>query len=48
MFCAPSPGPVKTALAQRGLMQNYVRPPLDLPTPGQKARIVAAIEMFEG
>jgi 4-hydroxy-tetrahydrodipicolinate synthase len=48
MFCAPSPGPVKTALAQRGLMQSYVRPPLDLPTPGQKARILAALEMFEG
>jgi hypothetical protein len=30
------------------LMQNYVRPPLDLPTPGQKARILAALEMFEG
>jgi hypothetical protein len=24
-----------------------VRPPLDLPTPGQKARVVAALEMFE-
>jgi 4-hydroxy-tetrahydrodipicolinate synthase len=48
MFCAPSPGPVKTALAQRGLMQSYVRPPLDLPTPGQKARILAALEIFEG
>ncbi len=48
MFCAPSPGPVKSALAHRGLMQARVRPPLDLPTPGQKARVVAAIEMFEG
>jgi 4-hydroxy-tetrahydrodipicolinate synthase len=48
MFCAPSPGPVKSALAQRGLIQAYVRPPLDLPTPGQKARVIAALEMFEG
>jgi 4-hydroxy-tetrahydrodipicolinate synthase len=48
MFCAPSPGPVKTALAHRGLMRDDVRPPLDLPTPGQKARILAALEMFEG
>jgi 4-hydroxy-tetrahydrodipicolinate synthase len=47
MFCAPSPGPVKAALAQRGLVQPYVRPPMDLPTPGQKARLVAALEMFE-
>jgi 4-hydroxy-tetrahydrodipicolinate synthase len=47
MFCAPSPGPVKAALAHRGLIQPYIRPPLDLPTPGQKARVVAALEMFE-
>jgi 4-hydroxy-tetrahydrodipicolinate synthase len=47
MFCAPSPGPVKAALAHRGLIQAHVRPPLDLPTPGQKARVIAALEMFE-
>jgi 4-hydroxy-tetrahydrodipicolinate synthase len=47
MFCAPSPGPVKSALAHRGKLQAYVRPPLDLPTPGQKARVIAALEMFE-
>jgi 4-hydroxy-tetrahydrodipicolinate synthase len=47
MFCAPSPGPVKAALAHRGLLQAYVRPPLDLPTPGQKARVVAALEIYE-
>jgi 4-hydroxy-tetrahydrodipicolinate synthase len=47
MFCAPSPGPVKSALAQRGMIQAHVRPPLDLPTPGQKARVLAALEMFE-
>jgi 4-hydroxy-tetrahydrodipicolinate synthase len=47
MFCAPSPGPIKTALSDRGAMASRVRPPLDLPTPGQKARVVAALEMFE-
>jgi 4-hydroxy-tetrahydrodipicolinate synthase len=47
MFCAPSPGPIKSALAQRGLIQAYVRPPMDLPTPGQRARVVAALEIFE-
>jgi 4-hydroxy-tetrahydrodipicolinate synthase len=47
MFCAPSPGPVKTALAHRGFIEDHVRPPLDLPTAGQKARIVAALEIFE-
>lgn len=47
MFCAPNPGPVKSALAHRGLMQSYVRPPLDLPTPGQRARVFAALDMFE-
>jgi 4-hydroxy-tetrahydrodipicolinate synthase len=48
MFCAPSPGPTKTALAHRGAMQARVRPPMDLPTPGQKARVIAALEIFEG
>ena len=47
MFCAPSPGPVKAALAHRGQIQAYLRPPLDLPTPGQKARLLAALDMFE-
>lgn len=47
MFCAPNPGPVKAALAHRGALQAYVRPPLDLPTPGQKARLIAALEIFE-
>ncbi len=47
MFCAPSPGPVKAALAHRGLIQTAVRPPLDLPTPGQRARLIAALEIFE-
>lgn len=48
MFCAPSPGPIKAALAERGAIKACIRPPLDLPTPGQKARVVAALQMFEG
>ena len=47
MFCAPSPGPIKAALAQRGQIQPYTRPPMDLPTPGQRARVVAALDIFE-
>lgn len=46
MFCAPSPGPVKTALEHRGVMSARVRPPLDLPTPGQKARVIAALDIY--
>jgi len=47
MFCAPSPGPVKVALAQRGAMAARLRPPMDLPTPGQRARVIAALQIFE-
>lgn len=47
MFCAPSPGPVKIALAHRGALHPRVRPPLDLPTPGQRGRVIAALQMFE-
>ncbi|MEO8184081.1 MAG: 4-hydroxy-tetrahydrodipicolinate synthase [Deltaproteobacteria bacterium] len=47
MFCAPSPGPIKVALAQRGALAARLRPPLDLPTPGQRARVLAALEIFE-
>jgi 4-hydroxy-tetrahydrodipicolinate synthase len=47
MFCAPSPGPVKVALAERGAMAARLRPPMDLPTPGQRARVVAALQIFE-
>jgi 4-hydroxy-tetrahydrodipicolinate synthase len=47
MFCAPSPGPVKVALAHKGAMSPKVRPPMDLPTPGQKGRVLAALQMFE-
>jgi 4-hydroxy-tetrahydrodipicolinate synthase len=47
MFCAPSPGPIKVALAERGAMSARLRPPMDLPTPGQRARIVAALQIFE-
>lgn len=48
MFCAPSPGPVKAVLAERGLVQPLVRPPLDMPTPGERARVVRAVQIFEG
>jgi 4-hydroxy-tetrahydrodipicolinate synthase len=47
MFCAPSPGPVKVALAQRGAMAARLRPPMDLPTPGQRARVLAALQIYE-
>jgi len=47
MFCAPSPGPIKVALAERGAMAARLRPPMDLPTPGQRARVVAALQIFE-
>lgn len=47
MFCAPSPGPVKVALAQRGAIAARLRPPMDLPTPGQRARVLAALQIFE-
>jgi 4-hydroxy-tetrahydrodipicolinate synthase len=53
MFCAPSPGPIKVALAhmfaktQNGAISARLRPPMDLPTPGQRARVVAALQIFE-
>jgi 4-hydroxy-tetrahydrodipicolinate synthase len=47
MFCAPSPGPVKAALAERGCLEPLMRPPMDLPTPGQRARVMAALQVFE-
>jgi 4-hydroxy-tetrahydrodipicolinate synthase len=47
MFCAPSPGPVKVALSQRGALAARLRPPMDLPTPGQRARVIAALQIFE-
>lgn len=47
MFCAPSPGPIKVALAHRGAMAARLRPPMDLPTPGQRARVIGALQIFE-
>jgi 4-hydroxy-tetrahydrodipicolinate synthase len=53
MFCAPSPGPIKVALAHmfaktpEGAMAARLRPPMDLPTPGQCARVIAALQIFE-
>jgi 4-hydroxy-tetrahydrodipicolinate synthase len=47
MFCAPSPGPIKVALARRGAIQARMRPPMDLPTPDQQARVLAALALFE-
>jgi 4-hydroxy-tetrahydrodipicolinate synthase len=47
MFCAPSPGPVKVAMAERKLLAPRLRPPMDLPTPGQRARVIAALQIYE-
>jgi 4-hydroxy-tetrahydrodipicolinate synthase len=47
MFCAPSPGPIKVALGHKGLLTPRLRPPMDLPTPGQRARVIAALQIFE-
>jgi len=47
MFCAPSPGPIKVALAHQGMIAARLRPPMDLPTPGQRARVIAALQIFE-
>jgi 4-hydroxy-tetrahydrodipicolinate synthase len=47
VFCAPNPGPMKAAMAERGLLKAVVRSPLDMPTPGQCARLIGALQVFE-
>jgi hypothetical protein len=38
---------VKAVLAQRGAMKALLRPPMDLPTQSQQARVTAALQSFE-
>lgn len=47
MFCAASPGPVKAALAQRGMIQPVLRAPMTMPTQAEVSNIVAALRAFE-
>jgi 4-hydroxy-tetrahydrodipicolinate synthase len=46
MFLDASPGPVKTALAHRGVIQSAVRSPVCLPAESVRAAVVAALEAF--
>lgn len=47
MFCAPSPGPVKTALASRGVMQATVRLPLVPLEEQHRKRVLDALQAYE-
>jgi dihydrodipicolinate synthase/N-acetylneuraminate lyase len=47
MFCAPSPGPVKAALASRGTMQATVRLPLVPLDERDRKRVVDALAAYE-
>lgn len=47
MFCAPSPGPVKAALASRGVMQATVRLPLVPLDERDRKRVVDALSAYE-
>lgn len=47
MFCAPSPGPVKAALASKGLMQPTVRLPIVELSETDQKRVVSALANFE-
>jgi 4-hydroxy-tetrahydrodipicolinate synthase len=47
MFCAPSPGPVKAALASRGTMQATVRLPLVALAETDRERVLAALADYE-
>lgn len=44
LFCAPSPGPVKHALAQLGIPAGGVRLPLTEPAPEQQSRVEALLK----
>ncbi len=47
MFIEASPGPVKAALAMRGLAKNAVRSPIFPPSEPSQAAIAEALETFE-
>ncbi len=47
MFCTANPGPVKAALARRGLIKGVLRPPLVMPSEAHLSRITAALRAFE-
>jgi 4-hydroxy-tetrahydrodipicolinate synthase len=47
MFIEASPGPVKAALAMRGVMKGVVRLPVLVPTERARGVIAAALEAFE-
>lgn len=48
LFCAPSPGPVKVALALRGFDVGGVRLPLVLPSDGERRQIAEALATLKG
>ena len=48
MFCYPSPGPIKTAMASRGLLTASLRLPMTLPPEATQQKIIAALNAFEG
>jgi 4-hydroxy-tetrahydrodipicolinate synthase len=47
MFCEPSPGPVKAALANKGRMLNVLRPPLVSVSDAAHARILETVAKYE-
>jgi 4-hydroxy-tetrahydrodipicolinate synthase len=47
MFCEPSPGPVKAALAKKGRVQNVLRPPLVPVSDAAQARITETVAKYE-
>jgi 4-hydroxy-tetrahydrodipicolinate synthase len=47
MFCEPSPGPVKAALANKGRVQNVLRPPLVPVSDAAQAKILATVAQYE-
>ena len=46
MFVEANPGPVKTALALRGVMADAVRSPIVPPTEASRALIAAALDAY--
>lgn len=47
MSFAPSPGPIKAALAHHELLRPVLRPPMDMPSEAEVAKIVTALRAFE-